>query len=90
MCNSIRKYNTRLYVVNEEQDLNEDYGFFYILDSDVTVSSTKPNFILINEPSPYEGHEETRLQVVADKNSVEVFYSLISEVVHWLFGSFKL
>lgn len=40
-----RKYGyarnaTPAYIVNEEQDINEDYGFFYILDIDVPAKPT--------------------------------------------------
>lgn len=75
------QYNT-LYVINEEQDPDEDYGFFCILDPDV-LPPTKPVFKI------KQNLKQNLLVPRQPFPEPPPVYSLIYDVLQWVFGSFS-
>jgi hypothetical protein len=83
MCNAHRRHNS-LYRINEEQDLSEDYGFFYILDDDAR-HLAKPTFIIRDES--LRQIFEDQIQVRSAEEPATLLYCLIYNVFNWIFGS---
>jgi len=58
------------YIINEEQDINEDYGFFYILDIDVPAKPIIRTRLLTNDIVVSQPHTNAVDQYSSHANAV--------------------
>jgi hypothetical protein len=57
---NLNKCNNR-YILNEDQDMDEDYGFFVILDSDNTIIHNKPTIKYRETQTQIQKYNETNI-----------------------------